>query len=52
LANLNLVDDPFQNDPFFNSGGGMFGGIDEMMKEMRKPMGMISSDMLGGGGRF
>ncbi len=46
------MDDPFQNDPFFNSGGGMFGGIDEMMKEMRKPMAMMSSDMLGGGGRF
>jgi len=44
--------DPFENDPFFRSGGGMFGRMDEMLKEMRKPMGTMSSEMLGGGGRF
>ena len=46
------MEDPFENDPFFSSGRGMFGRIDEMMKDMRKPMGMMSSDMLEGGSRF
>jgi hypothetical protein len=46
---LTLVDDPFDNDPFFKgSGGGIFGRMEEMMKGMRDNMGMMS----GGGNHF
>lgn len=32
-------EDPFKNDPFFNCGSGnMFGGIENMMQEMRSNM--------------
>lgn len=42
-------EDPFKNDPFFNRGSGkMFGGIENMMQEMRSNM--MDMGSVGGSG--
>ena len=55
-----VVEDPFQNDPFFKGmgGGSMFGRMDQMMNEMksnmRDPISMMGDmdELRGGGARF